>query len=72
MHGVAISGMAVEMELRDFPPTQAAHKIAGVVAQRINFDRRYFAVIAAFDAAWVELVLVEPSTMEMSMESDYF
>ena len=26
----------------------------------------------AFDAAWVELVLVEPSTMEMSMETEYF
>ena len=26
----------------------------------------------AFDASWVDLVLVEPSTMEMSMESDYF
>ena len=27
---------------------------------------------AAFDAAWVELVIVEPSTMEMSMETEYF
>ena len=26
----------------------------------------------AFEACWVELVLVEPSSMEMSMESDYF
>ena len=29
-------------------------------------------LIDAFQAAWVDLVLVEPSTMEMSMESDYF
>ena len=26
----------------------------------------------AFEAAWVELVLVEPTTLEMSMEKDYF
>ena len=27
---------------------------------------------AAFEAAWGELVLVEPTSMEMSLESDYF
>ena len=26
----------------------------------------------AFDASWVDLVLVEPSTMEMSLETEYF
>jgi hypothetical protein len=26
----------------------------------------------AFEACWVELVLVEPTSLEMSMEKDYF
>lgn len=27
---------------------------------------------AAFEASWVELVVVEPTSMEMSLETDYF
>ena len=26
----------------------------------------------AFEASWVELVVIEPTSMEMSMETDYF